>query len=198
MNVQSADLSADVIVSAASVPSRARWRPLRALAAALLPSTLLLAACGSGGSSATNAQAKTVNVFEADAALAAEIVEKDHVDTEIKCPTPIDLRKGYSFTCVAKFKVGTDKIAVTETNNSGDVSIKPEAPLVVLNLGKVEHEIEQSVAKGTSIRAHVTCPQQVMQRSGIVFTCTATINGKAHKFTVTETSASGQVQLAEG
>lgn len=151
---------------------------------------LVLSACGS------STPAKTVNGLEVNLAIASEILEQHHVDTTVECPEPVLKRAGFTFTCAANFKVGSDRIKVIETDDRGHITYTGEVPLVTLDLFAVDRAIKQ--AAGTQAgTTKVKCPTQVLQKSGVSFTCTATVGGKTHTFKVTETSNSGQVRVEE-
>jgi hypothetical protein len=66
--------------------------------------------------------------------------------------------------------------------------------LVVLNIAKVESAIRASIASERHLRSTVTCPAEVLQQAGLVFTCEATINRKRYPFTVSEVDGKGHVR----
>jgi hypothetical protein len=133
---------------------------------------------------------KTVTV---ERAIAASILAQHHLYVTARCPPDVPKEAGTVFTCTASLNVGTYPVTVTETNDSGHVSYQDQAPLATLNVAKVERAIEQSITSQRHLSSTVTCPAEVIQKAGIVFTCTATVNGKSYPFEVTETDSNGHV-----
>lgn len=134
---------------------------------------------------------KTVTV---ERAIAASILAQHHLYATVRCPPTVPKKAGTVFTCTASLDVGTYPVTVTETNDSGHFSYQDQAPLVALNIAKVEQAIKQSISSQRHLSATVTCPAEVIQKAGIVSTCTATVNGKPYPFEVTETDNDGHVR----
>ncbi len=127
-------------------------------------------------------------------AIAASILAQHHLYATVRCPPKVPKRAGTVFTCMASLDVGTYPVTVTETNDRGHVSYQDQAPLEALDVAKVERAIKQSIGSQRHLGAAVTCPTEVIQKAGIVFTCTATANGKAYPFEVTEVDDDGHVR----
>ncbi len=127
-------------------------------------------------------------------AVAASILTQHHLYTTVRCPLKVPKKAGTVFTCTASLNVGTYPVTVTETNDSGHVSYQDQAPLTALNIAKVEQAIKQSIGSQRHLSSTVSCPAEVIQKTGIVFTCTATVNDKPYPFEVTETDGSGHVR----
>jgi Domain of unknown function (DUF4333) len=127
-------------------------------------------------------------------AIAASILAQHHLYATVRCPPKVPKKTGTVFTCTASLDVGTYPVTVTETNDSGHVSYQDRAPLVALDIAKVERAIEQSIDSQKHLSATATCPSEVIQKAGVVFTCTATVDGKPYPFEVTETDSDGHVR----
>ena len=129
-------------------------------------------------------------------AVAASILAQRGLHTTVTCPSEVAIKTGYSFTCDAKLDVGSYPVTVVITNSKGHVRYENRAPLVALNIEKVEHAIAASIAAQRHLKADVTCPKEVLQQSGITFTCTATVSGstKSYPFEVTQVGNNGRVK----
>ncbi|MDX6649508.1 MAG: hypothetical protein QOJ97_1459 [Solirubrobacteraceae bacterium] len=68
----------------------------------------------------------------------------------------------------------------------------PEAP-TILNTEKVERAIEVSSLAQRGAHAQVTCPSGVHQTKGLVFQCTAVVDGGSTRFVVTQLDRAGRV-----
>jgi hypothetical protein len=64
---------------------------------------------------------------------------------------------------------------------------------VILNTERIERAIEQATLTQRTKRVNVSCPSGVLQKKGVVFTCTATYKGGGGRFIVTETDGTGRV-----
>ncbi len=127
-------------------------------------------------------------------AVAASILAQHHLYATVRCPPNVPRKTGVVFTCTASLNVGTYPVSVTETNNKGYVKYQNQEPLGTLNVTKVEQAIEQSISSQRRLDSTVRCPPEVIQKEGTVFTCTATINGRAYPFEVTEVDDKGHVR----
>jgi hypothetical protein len=158
-----------------------------AAAVLLIPS---LCGCGSSG--------PTLHTAAVERVIAESILTEHNLHTTVVCPSNVPQRAGIAFTCRAALQVGSYPVAVTETNGSGRVRYQNEQPLAILNIAAVERGIAQSILSQRHLHATVTCPREVLQRAGIFFTCTATINGQGHPFGVTELDNNGHVRYVGG
>jgi hypothetical protein len=155
--------------------------------ALVLVATALLTACGSSTS--------TLNDGVLERAIAGSILNDRHVHTRVQCPPRVPRKAGHVFTCTAHLDAGTYPVTVTETSASGRVRFENTAPLVILDIKKVKRAITQSMLSQRHLRAAVVCPQEVLQKQGVVFACIATVKGKKkYYFVVTETNGSGHVK----
>lgn len=141
----------------------------------------------------TSGNPPTLNTVTVEHAVAASILTQHHINASVSCPSKVPRKAGVVFTCTASLNVGTYPVAVTETNNSGRVKYQNQAPLAALNIAKVERAIEQSIGTKRHHNSTVTCPAEVIQKKGIVFTCTAKVDGRSHPFEVTEVDDNGHV-----
>jgi hypothetical protein len=145
-----------------------------------------LAGCGKAG--------PTLNTVTVQRAIASSILAQHHLHAQVRCPSDTPREKGVAFTCAARFDVGTYPVSVTEVNDKGRVRYQNAAPLVALDIPKVKRAIEQSIRAQRHMSSTVACPAEVIQRAGIVFTCTAAVNGRSYPFTVTEVDGNGHVR----
>jgi len=98
--------------------------------------------------------------------------------------------------CAVHLDVGDYPVTVTEINGVGRVRFRDERPLVVLNTAKTQRVIQASVFSQRRLRASVSCPAEVLQQAGLVFRCTAVIDGafRRYPFIVTEVDRAGHVR----
>jgi Domain of unknown function (DUF4333) len=159
-------------------------RPL-ALALAL---GIVLNACGSSAQKLDTARVET--------AVAASILAQRGLHTTVSCPSGIPVKTGYSFTCNAALDVGSYPVTVVVTNSKGHVRYENRAPLVALNSEKIEQAIAASIARQRHLSSTVTCPQEILQKAGLSFTCTAVVKGspKHYPFDVTQVDNDGHVR----
>jgi hypothetical protein len=153
---------------------------------------LLVSVCVSAcGSSTRNLDSVTV-----ERAIAKSILRERGLYTTVACPSKVPQLVRRVFTCTARLDVGRYPVMVTEINGSGRVGFQDERPLVVLNVAKVQRAIEASVFHQRHLRATASCPAEVLQRAGLVFQCTAVIDGEAHRypFVVSELDDAGHVR----
>jgi hypothetical protein len=169
-------------MSLAAVPRRAR--PFGLIAAILMAP--LLSACGSS--------TPTLNTVTEERAIAASILAQHHLHAAVQCPSSPPRKAGFTFACTAKFDVGTYPVTVSETNGRGHVRYQDQDPLVALDIAKVEQSIAQSIRAQRRLSSTVICPAEVLQKVGIVFTCTATVSSRGYPFVVTEVDGSGHVR----
>ncbi len=144
--------------------------------------------------SACGSSAPTLSVVPVERAIAASILAQHRLHATVRCPANPPLKAGLVFACTAKLDVGAYPVLVTETNARGHVQYQNEAPLVVLDIARVERAIAQSIRAQRGPRSTVACPAEVIQKAGIVFTCTATVAGRSYPFAVTEVDDNGHVR----
>ncbi len=158
---------------------------LTSVAVALLAG-MCVSACGSS--------TPRLNIALVEHAVAKSILTERDLHATVACPSKVPQKAGHVFTCIAHLDVGAYPVTVTETNGSGRVRYENRRPLVVLNIAKVDHAITASIFHQRGLGATVTCPAGVLQHVGIVFTCTATIDGKRYPFVVREVDGRGHVR----
>ena len=111
----------------------------------------MLGACGSSESK--------LDTGRVERAVAASILAQRGLRTTVTCPSDVPLKAGYSFTCNAKLDVGSYPVTVVVTNSKGHVRYENRAPLVALNIEKVEHAIAASIASQRHLHARPSpCP----------------------------------------
>lgn len=153
---------------------------------ALVLGALWLPGCGSGSATMSTAQIEKT--------ISRTIVRERGIHTSVKCPPSVQRKAGVEFVCHANLTVGSYPIAVKETDSSGRTRFGNAAPLVLLDVTKVQHAIEASILAQRHLHSTVSCPAQVLQRANVDFTCTATVAGKRYPFAVSETNAAGHVR----
>jgi Domain of unknown function (DUF4333) len=153
------------------------------MAVLLAPS---LSGCGTSG--------PTLKTATYERAIAASILAQHHLTATVRCPPEVPRKAGVTFTCTASLDAGTYPVSVTETNNSGHVEYQNETPLLTLDIAGVERAIEQSISSQRHLKSTVSCPAEVIQKKGIVFTCIAEVSGRSYPFEVTEVDENGHVR----
>jgi hypothetical protein len=154
----------------------------------VLAALVTLSACGSSSS--------TLDTTRIQRAVAASILAQRGLHTTVSCPANIPVKLGHTFTCTAKLQVGTYPVTVTETTSKGRVRYENRRPLVALNIAKVQRAIAASILHQRNLKSTVSCPEQVLQQSGVTFTCTAVVAGntKHFPFVVTQVNNNGRVR----
>jgi len=167
---------------------RGRLLPASRLLALALAGGIALTACGSSESKLDTARVER--------AVAASILAQRGLRTTVNCPSDVPIKTGYTFTCNANLDVGSYPVTVVVTNSKGHVRYENHAPLIALNTEKVEHAIAASIASQRHLKATVKCPEEVLQKAGVTFTCTAVVKGnpKQYPFVVTQVDNHGRVK----
>jgi Domain of unknown function (DUF4333) len=155
-------------------------------------SVIAIAACASllGCGSSTS----TLNTTALGHAIERSILTQRHVHAHVSCPKGLPRKQGFAFTCTAALDVGTYPVHVTETNGAGRVRYQNSAPLVALDIAQVQRAIRQSIGGQRHLSATVACPAEVIQRTGVKFTCVATVGKRRYPFAVTEVDGRGHVR----
>ena len=163
-------------------------RQLSALLGALL-SVPCLSACGSSGAS-------NLDTAKIGRAITESILRQHGIYAMVACPSRVARRAGEVFTCRARLDVGSYPVVVTEVGDNGHVRYGNTSPLTILNIAKVEHAIETSVRDERHLRATVSCPAEVLQQKGLIFRCSAVIQGgtRRYPFVVREIDEAGHVR----
>jgi hypothetical protein len=170
---------------------RAREGPVtRTLVAVAAIAVAAAAATGCGGGT----KDATVKTSTVQRSIAASILSQRHVPTDVSCPTRVPSVTGIGFTCVAKLDAGTYPVAVVVKDSKGNVRYGNQAPLVVLDIARVQRAIERSILEQRKLAATVNCPTYVLQQAGLKFVCKASVAGKSYPFVVEQTDASGHVR----
>ncbi len=160
---------------------------LLAVTAALL-ATVWLSACGSS--------VRNLDTANVERAIAKSILRERDLYVTVGCPSRVPRKAGRVFTCTARLDVGTYPVTATEVDGSGRVRFQNDKPLVVLNIAKVRQAIEASVFSQRRLHATVSCPAEVLQQAGLVFRCSAAIDGQTRRypFVVSEVDSAGHVR----
>jgi hypothetical protein len=148
------------------------------------------------GVSACGSSTRTLDSAKVERAIARSILHERGLDTTVACPSKVAQQAGQVFTCTARLDVGTYPVTATEIGGSGQVRFQDRAPLVSLNVAEVQRAIQASVFSQRRKHAAVSCPAEVLQRAGLVFTCTAVIAGapRRYPFVVSEVGNAGHVR----
>jgi hypothetical protein len=75
-------------------------------------------------------------------------------------------------------------------------SVTVSSSPVILDTGKVERAIEQSILTQRHIRAKASCPSGILQRKGLTFPCLVTYPGGKATFVVNQLDDKGNVHYA--
>ncbi len=157
-----------------------------------LAAAVLVAAFVAGCGSST----QDLDSAKLESSIAGSILTEHGLHTTVQCPSHVPQQSGRRFTCVARLEAGTYPVTVTEIGKDGHVRYANERPLVTLDVAKVQRAIAASVLAQRHVHATVTCPSEVIQQAGVVFSCTAAIAGGSHRypFEVSETDDAGHVR----
>jgi hypothetical protein len=147
---------------------------------------MLFSGCGSGTA--------TFGTATVERAIAASIKAQHRLRATVACPSRVPRREGFAFKCTASLDAGSYPVLATETDASGHVSYENKAPLAVLNVAKVEQAIGGSIRSQRGAAATVSCPPEILQRTGVQFTCTALVDSRLYPFAVTEVDGQGHVR----
>jgi hypothetical protein len=150
--------------------------PLR-LPLLALSTAILVAGCNSSDS-----DDPTIDNAKVADAIAKSIIDQRGVKAPVRCPDGVARTKGETFTCTAAFDVGRYEIPVAVTDAEGNVDWKADEPLTLLNISSVETSIRRSVRDQRDVNALVKCPERVLQRKGLTFTCKATVKESTKAF----------------
>ncbi len=145
-----------------------------------------LGACGSS--------MPTLNTAAVARAIEGSILAQHHLHASVRCPKDLPRKTGLTFTCTANLDVGSYPIRVTERNAAGRVRYENDAPLVALDIARVETAIRRSIRSQRHLSSDVICPAEVIQKTATRFTCIASVNGQRYPFAVTEVDGDGHVR----
>lgn len=178
----------------ATAPGHRALRRPPGLAAVVVTIFLAASFVGCGKTEPTQKTQATLNTVTVERAIASSILAQRHLHTTVSCPSDTPRKAGLRFTCTASLEVGTYRVSAREINGAGRVRYQNKAPLVVLDIAKAKRAIEQSIRSQRHLPSTVSCPAEVIQRAGIAFTCTATVNGRSYPFAVSEVDGSGRIR----
>ena len=82
--------------------------------------------------------ASTLNTTAVERAIAGPILTERHVHAAVACPSKVPRKAGLVFTCTARLDVGTYPVTATQIDSRGHVRYQNQAPLVILNIAKVQ------------------------------------------------------------
>src|SRR3954451_3143633 len=178
---------------------------LRTLAAVPLAALALIAA-GCGG----NSKSDTTAVAATDTPTPAATVDDSQVEqgikqnlstssvkvTSAKCPSGVEQKSGKTFTCNVSFSNGaTGKATVTEVGpnkytyqlKSGSVQVSGEV---------ADAALEKQLASQGIPNATVTCPENIIVKTGTTVTCNVTGAQGAATSTVTFTFSNAEGNIS--
>ncbi len=167
----------------------------RPAAASTLAAALIVIAAGCGGSTPTTGTAAI------ESSITKALLVQRGAHATVTCPAKVETHKGKVFTCYAALNVGRYPISVTETDSKGNVKWGSKAALVVLNTRHLSNAIQQSVLAQRGVTSTVSCPQDVLQKAGLSFTCKAVVvhagakvKAGTYQFRATESDSLGHVR----
>ena len=169
--------------------SRARLAGVAVLATA----ALVAAGCGSSDSSSsdtTSAKARTVDTSAVESGIKKELSSSSNEVTDVKCPTDEKVQAGATFDCTVTWADGaTGKVKVTQ-NGGNNYTYALVSGSVQIPGATLDKTIEQQLAKQGAPNATVTCPQNVIVKTGTTVTCNVSGASGAANGTVTFTFSS--------
>ncbi len=111
------------------------------------------------------------------------------VPAHVTCPDEVAVKKGETFTCDAHFAVGHVRFTVVETDDKGHVHYEFE-PYKMLDIPRLTLRLERMLSKAVGRPVVVICPQPVVERPGVNFTCqSAKKDGSRRRIVITQTGA---------
>ena len=141
--------------------------------------------------------APTLGTASLQRAAASSILRQRGIRTRVSCPGKVPRRAGLRFWCTARLEVGSYPLLMTETNDAGKVRYEDSAPLQVLQIRRVAKAIASRFAQAGLAGARVSCPEVVIQRAGVRFTCSARADGRRLRFAVRELDGAGRVRFSQ-
>jgi hypothetical protein len=161
---------------------------------------LALAMPGCGGDDSTDAKAKTATPTPAPTVDDAQVEQgiKDSLSTasvkvtSAKCPSDVQAKSGKTFTCNVTFSNGaTGKATVTQVGpNKFTYELKPGSVQVPGDVA--DAAVEQQLAAQGIPNATVSCPQNIIVKTGTTVTCNITGAQDAATSTVTFTFSNAE------
>lgn len=151
-------------------------------------SVLAAAGCGSSGA--------TLDNMQLERAITSTIRSEHGLATHVTCPSGVPRAVGHASTCKVLLQVGAYPVTVVQTDGKGHVRYENAEPLTLLDAAKVERAIAASILAQRNTHATVSCPHQVLQKTGIQFQCIAAVSstGARHPFVVGEVNGYGHVR----
>jgi hypothetical protein len=96
--------------------------PTRKLVASVLvAASLVLAACGSSGSSTPSGSPTVINTGKVERAIARSSLAQRGITAQVSCPSAIDQTEGSVFSCTAVADGDSTRFVVTQLDGSGHV-----------------------------------------------------------------------------
>jgi hypothetical protein len=169
-----------------------------AVALAVALPSLAVAGCGGNDSGVSAAKTETPTpVATVDDAQVEQGIEKSLSTSSVKvtsakCPSGVQAKSGKTFTCNVTFSNGaTGKATVTEVGpNKFTYALKPGSVQVS---GQVaDAAIEKQLAAQGIPNATVTCPENIIVKTGTTVTCNITGASGAATSTVTFTFSNAE------
>jgi hypothetical protein len=109
------------------------------------------------------------------------------VPAAITCPDHVMVKQGAQFNCAAHFSVGHVRFTVVQVDAQGHVRYVFQ-PYKILNTSGLTLHLEQQLSTALHRPVVVVCPQPVVDRAGVNFTClSAKKDGTRRRIVVTQT-----------
>jgi hypothetical protein len=133
-----------------------------------------------------------IDTGKAERAVKTDVANATGSDVKsVSCPSPIALKKGATFNCIATGADGTTAtVLVTQTDAKGNVHISAPS---LLHTGEAAKLIASGLSGRLKLAVTVKCPDLVSAHKGTTLTCEATHAGETRKVLVTVTDASGSI-----
>ncbi|HSB86410.1 MAG TPA: DUF4333 domain-containing protein [Ilumatobacteraceae bacterium] len=163
---------------------------------------LALAGCGSGSSTDTAktpttsaaSQVGSVDMSAVESGIKKQLSVSGASVTSVKCPSDVKSTPGATFDCTVTWSNGaTGKVKVTETTLN-HYTYEPVSGSVQIPGATVDKTLEQYLAKAGLANATVSCPQNIIVKTGTTVTCNVTgAGGATSEVTFAFSSAEGTV-----
>jgi Domain of unknown function (DUF4333) len=109
------------------------------------------------------------------------------VPAQVTCPEEVPLKRGETFTCDAHFAVGHVHFTVVQTDDEGHVHYEFE-PYKTVDIPSLTLRLERMLERTLHRPVVVICPQPVVERPGVNFTCqSAKKDGSRRRIVITQT-----------
>jgi Domain of unknown function (DUF4333) len=137
---------------------------------------------------------KKLDMDKAKAFVAKTLDDATGQKPDASCPASVDIKKGGTFECTARFGPGVEaRLVIEQDDEEGRVTIKAVSGIVPSR--SIEKQIVEGIAKQLDKQVEVNCGERVRAATaGATFQCDAkATNGDTGKINVTVKDTSGDV-----